>query len=165
MKVSLDRLREILTYDPDTGVFVSLVCRKTLKVGQILGTTVDRYGYASIGIDGTHYLIHRLAWFYVHGEWPDGQIDHINGIKLDNRIANLRVVDALTNCQNRHFPEKNARVSLLGVSIVGKRYQALIGVAGKNRYLGMYDTPEAAHEAYLAAKRQLHPGYVERRPA
>ena len=111
-------------------------------------------------VDGRQWLAHRLAWLYVHGEWPD-QIDHVNGIKTDNRISNLRNVCARVNMENVRGPKANNRSSgVLGVTWWerGKKWKAQINMRGRNRHLGYTDTIEDAQRLYLDAKRRLHEG-------
>lgn len=100
----LKRLQEVLSYDKDTGVFVNLVNRNSRAIaGQVAGN-VNNKGYVRITIDGYIYAAHRLAWLFVHGEFPQGEgepfIDHINGDKADNRIENLRVSSTAANQRN-----------------------------------------------------------------
>lgn len=103
--------------------------------------------------------MHRVAWLIVHGAWPVGLIDHINGEKVDNRLANLREADKAINAQNRRGPAATSTVGFLGVSRQKNgRFQARIGVGGKNVALGTFDTAEEAHAAHIAGKRRLHRG-------
>jgi hypothetical protein len=106
------------------------------------------------------YLAHRLAWFYVHGNWPTKLIDHINGNKTDNRIANLRDVEGSLNNLNCHTPRRhNAESPYIGV-VKPKRYKrwlAKITLHGKRVRLGCFDTAEEAQAAYLEAKKRLVP--------
>lgn len=132
-----------------------------MDAGSIAGTRT-RKGYIRIHFSGKLYAAHRLAWFYVHGDWPRQQIDHINGNRADNRIANLRDVSARVNSQNRKRANANNSNGLLGVS---KRSGGRRGFAAQIRnpdgtmnYLGRFDTAEAAHVAYLTAKASLHEG-------
>lgn len=109
--------------------------------------------------------VHRLAWLYVHGEWPTEQIDHINQNPVDNRIANLRPADKSQNVQN--IDAAYGSSGYRGVSFDsrcgdGNSWRARIMVDGKSHSLGYYATAEEAHDAYLAAKRELHPFWVER---
>jgi len=128
-----------------------------VKAGAVAGY-VGNDGYVRIRASGTRFLAHRLAWFYVHGTWPVGEIDHINGDRSDNRIANLRDVSRLTNRQNMRRAQADNRSGLLGVSLANNRCKASIRSGGKNHHLGYFSSPEAAHAAYVAAKRQRHDG-------
>jgi len=114
-------------------------------------------GYLQIYIDRRPYLAHRLAWLYVHGEWPgSGYIDHVNGNKLDNRLNNLREATNGQNMQNQVRPHKNNRSGYLGVSRSRDRYVAQIRKNNKTYHLGVFDTPEDAHARYLHEKQRLH---------
>lgn len=95
-----DRLRELLHYDPDTGVFTNIKPRHRVKVGDIAGSNSGK-GYLQIQIDQKRYSAHRLAWLYTYGRFPEEFIDHINGNPSDNRIVNLREVTQRENLQNR----------------------------------------------------------------
>lgn len=156
--LTAERLRALLSYDPATGVFTRLVT--TNNNGALAGTvagTPKGNGYLSITLDGVKHLAHRLAWLHVTGAWPQQHIDHINGRKDDNRIANLRDVDRSTNLQNRRAAPRHSK-HLLGVTRNHNRFSAQISVKSEYRYLGTFDTEEQAHAAYVAAKRELHEG-------
>lgn len=156
--LTAQRLRELLHYAPETGVFTWLVRRGRVLPGQQAGN-VKTNGYRELSVCGVRCHAHRLAWFYVCGTWPQAQIDHINGSRADNRICNLREVSPLTNNQNQREASKNSKTGVLGVSRhPSGRYIAFICVDRKSKYLGLYPTPELAHAAYLRAKRTLHPG-------
>jgi hypothetical protein len=152
-----ERLREVLGYDPDTGLFTRRLARSGFQVGAVAGC-LDGYGYTAIKIDGRLYAGHRLAWFWVHGIWPANNIDHINGDRADNRIHNLRDVPTSTNCQNQRRAQFHNKTGFLGVSPNRGRFRAAIWLGGKYLHIGVFDTPEQAHEAYLTAKRRLHDG-------
>lgn len=149
MTLSVEELRARLKYDPKSGVFRwsarHAIC---LAAGDIAGR-VGNNGYRQIKIKYVAYLAHRLAWLYVHGEWPMGQIDHINGNRTDNRICNLRDVSASINQLNRHVPMKNETTGFAGVYVRRNgRFGARIRLHGRLHYLGVYDTPEEAHAAW-----------------
>ena len=146
----------LANYNADTGV---LSWKKT-RGGRFAGVSVgcvNKDGYLQTAINKKSVMVHRLIWLYVHGDMPKCQIDHINGIKTDNRLENLREADPVQNGQNRQRGQKNNKSGLLGVSRLGKKWRASISVSGKQVYLGSFDTPEKAHAVYLEAKRIHHP--------
>jgi HNH endonuclease/AP2 domain len=148
-----------LKYDPETGVFVWVVSGHRVTKGSVAGRYTS-LGYRQIQYEGKKYLSHRLAWFLFHGEWPKGIIDHINGIKDDNRIANLRDVDQSVNKQNTITAYANNKSGFLGVSFRKKigRWRAQIVIDKKVKHIGLFDSAEKAHNAYLEAKRKNHTG-------
>ena len=147
-----ERLKQLLAYDPETGVFNWRVNRRpTIRIGDVAGCTRD--GYAIIKIDQCIYMAHRLAWLYVHGCWPTQDIDHINRVRSDNRLANLRECSRAENCQNTAARFGNTS-GHKGVSWVAKRQKwlAQIVIGGKNVNLGRYTTLEDAIAARRAAE-------------
>ena len=159
-KLTHDELLSILDYNSSTGAFAWKIKCGNATPGKAAGTLCA--GYTAIRYNGIGYKAQRLAWLYMTGEWPDGLMDHINGVKTDNRFSNLRVVDAFTNMQNQKRAHASNAHGLLGVSRFARtgKYRAGICANGKQIHLGQFDTPAAAHEAYLAAKAQMHQGYV-----
>lgn len=151
------RLRELLHYDPATGIFSRRTTFRQWKAGAPVGSTMVK-GYTAVWADGRHYSAHRLAWLYVHGEWPAEQIDHRNGDKADNRIANLRVVTGSVNQQNRIKCQANNSTGMLGVHRWKQYFRADIHVDGRQKSLGYFKTPEEASQAYIEAKRRFHEG-------
>ena len=130
-------LKEILSYDPETGGFIWLIApANCMKAGDAAGT-LDR-GYVQIGIKGKLYRAHRLAWLITYGEWPR-ELDHINHIRDDNRIANLREVTRQENCKNRS-PSKRNKSGVCGVcwNKASNKWLAMICVNSKNTYLGAF---------------------------
>lgn len=161
MRSDLDTMAELkdaLAYDRETGLFTwkRTVNNNAAWAGSVAGTKMDRY--VSIGFARKQYWAHRLAWFFVHGEWPVGEVDHINGLPSDNRIANLRVVNHQTNQQNRRKARSDSVTGIQGVRLQFGRYIARIGINGKSRHIGSFLTVDAASEAFLKAKRALHIG-------
>ena len=154
--VTAERVRELLDYNPSSGIFTRRVSRKRWKSGSAPGC-LDRQGYHRIWIDGIRYNSHRLAWLYVHGRWPTDQLDHINGRRDDNRLSNLREATHAHNQQNQRKAQKNNQSGFLGVRFQSNRWHAYIKVSNKQTYLGSFPAAELAHEAYVTAKRKLHP--------
>ncbi len=155
-----DELTDRLAYNGDTGVFTWRVSpTPVVKAGSKSGAINSR-GYIVIQFMGRSYQSHRLAWFYIYGKWPTGVVDHIDGDKTNNAIANLRDVSVSTNTQNQKKAMSTNKCGLLGVSWAKKqsRWVAQILAAEGKKHLGFFDTPELAHQAYLVAKRQLHEG-------
>lgn len=158
--LTAQRLREILAYDQHTGVFTwKMMLAHRRKPGDIAGSL--SHGYIEIGINNHSYRAHRLAWLHSYGEWPIGQIDHIDGNRVNNAIANLRVVTNQKNSQNRHRVSTGKITSeYLGVTwnAANSCWMAQIKVGGKNQYIGQYSTEYEAHIAYLHRKRIHHEG-------
>jgi hypothetical protein len=147
--LTVERLREQVHYDPETGIFTWLIHSRSTPVGKIVGYPSSR-GYIRIGIDRKSYRAQRLAWLYMTGEWPVIDLDHINGIPSDNRWMNLRQVDQSKNQRNQKL-HKDSRSGLKGVRRNGKRWMSAITVNRRQIYLGTFDTPEDAHEIYCEA--------------
>ena len=116
--LSADRLRAVVEYDPETGVFVRKVrLAQRHQAGDRADFRINKgpmTGYRRLSLDSKRFLAHRCAWLYVHGDWPQGEIDHINGDPGDNRIENLRVVEAQTNAENKRRARSDSRSGLLG---------------------------------------------------
>lgn len=149
------RLREVLHYDPDTGIFTCITARGSRsKIGDQVGS-VSRYGYLMIVIDWQRYYAHRLAWFYVHGEWPVGDVDHIDRNRANNRISNLRHA---TRRENRLNTPAKSLCGYKGVSRgprgMESRYRARIKVDNKEVLIGWFDDAESAARAYDQAARE-----------
>jgi hypothetical protein len=165
-RVSAERVRALLAYEPDTGNLRWRINRKGgARAGSIAGSKMAN-GYWKIGVDGCEYLAHRLAWLIVHGEWPLAEIDHVNGIPSDNRLSNLREASRAENCQN-FKPRRTNSSGHTGVSYarVLSRWHAQIMINGRNVHLGYFDTKEDAADAYRIAKTQVHQFQPEERAA
>ncbi|WP_369913930.1 HNH endonuclease [Xanthomonas sp. NCPPB 3005] len=152
----IKRLRELFEYDANTGGLAWRVRRGPVRIGSAAGS-LHRSGYYRVIVDGIRVAAHRVAWALHHNQWPADQIDHINGNKVDNRIINLREATNLENNQNRaaNVGSVSKYVGVVWHKGAGK-WQAQIGYNGKRRYLGMFRTEHEAHDAYCAAKRELH---------
>lgn len=147
--LTADRLRELLDYDPKTGVFTWRVCanRNGALKGMRAGS-VRKDGYRNIAIEGRHYLAHRLAWLHVHGAWPLANIDHKNNTPGDDRIANLREADQIGNGANARRPSHN-RSGFKGASYhpLSGLWRARLTKCGKE-HTSYHGTKEEAHIAY-----------------
>lgn len=158
--LSASELHQLLSYDAKTGVFLRRVTTsQNAKEGDVAGY-ISPIGYRVISLKSRQFYGHRLAWLHHYGEFPMGQIDHIDGNRTNNAIANLRDVSARVNRQNLRRPPRHNRLGILGVSVssTGKRYQARIQLNGVKQHLGIFDTIAEASDAYIAAKRSIHSG-------
>jgi len=156
MSIDVDYLREVYAYDPETGEFCWRIGRSGARVGVVAGS-LERTGYRRIWLDGRRYLAHRLAWFYVYGRWPAEQIDHIDGDKLNNRIANLREATMQQNNRNKRVQSNNSS-GYKGASWDGHlgKWRAYIYVSRRRIYLGLYPSAAEAHRAYCEAAMRHH---------
>lgn len=160
--LTASRLRELVSYDQETGEFTRIIdsYRRVARVGSN-PASFSKNGYFYISLDGVRHLAHRLAWLYVYGSWPVNDIDHMNCVRTDNRISNLRDVQRHVNNQNRAGTRSDNKSSgMTGVSwhIHSKKWRARIWLKGKEYRVGLFDTPEEASAAYIAHKRLLHEG-------
>ena len=152
--VTADDVRRLLNYEPESGLFT---WRGGSKSGLAAGSQMKR-GYCRIGVMGRKYFAHRLAWLHFYGAWPKNQIDHIDGCRNNNRIDNLRDVTREMNCQNQRKPQRSNTHGYLGVTRIGNKWASFLWLNGKPFRVGVFDSPDIAHQAYVVAKRQLHPG-------
>lgn len=156
-----ERLKQVVSYDKDTGNFIRILKAKGTVVGRVLGYKKSN-GYIALSIDGQKYFAHRLAWLYVHGDFPKHDIDHIDGNRENNKIENLRDVQRTVNLQNlKKAKSHNKSTRILGVYIhANGKFTSRISVNKKDIYLGLFETADQAQQAYLQAKQQFHQGYV-----
>ena len=162
--LSAERLREVVDYDPATGVFTRKVrLAQRHQVGDradFVITAGNQRGYYRVCVDSRRYMAHRCAWLCVHGAWPEHDIDHINGDRGDNRIANLRDVPNQINRQNMRGPRSDNKSGLLGVHWHEgtQKWRARVQLEGRVIEAGLHETREQAHAAYLQVKRKAHEG-------
>lgn len=154
-EIAANRVLELLEYSEQDGAFRWRVRRSgTALVGSVAGTRSSA-GYIEIKIDGVRYPAHRLVWLIRTGAWPVGDVDHINGVKDDNRFSNLREATRAQNCWNRKH-RKTSASKFKGVTRKGRKWQSMITANGVSVYLGVFDTAEKAHRAYVEASHGLH---------
>lgn len=149
-------LRSKMDYDAETGRLVWTDCNHKTRNGSEVGY-LGPQGYRITNLGKRPMCVHRLIWLYAYGVWPVGEIDHINGIRSDNRLCNLREATREQNARNR--PAQRGR-AIKGITFARGKYQAQIRFGGKNIYLGRFDTAEQAGAAYESAARDLHGEFV-----
>jgi hypothetical protein len=155
--LTAQRLRALLNYDTETGVFTWRVSRGHIAKGSVAGN-INGDGYWQIGVNYSRYQAHRLAWLYMTGEWPINEIDHKNRVRDDNKWSNLREA---TSSQNH----RNARALTSGLKGThfdkqSNRWRAFIHQNGKQRYLGNFATAAEAHAAYCTAAMGIDPEFA-----
>lgn len=165
-KNSIDQagLKLLLSYNPSTGRFRwKTRTSNRIRVGDVAGA--NNKGYIQIPVNGFMHRAHRLAWLYVYGDWPEDEIDHINGIRDDNRIHNLRSVSAADNNKNQKIHSHNTSGSTgVGWFKKGDSWRAYITVENKYIHLGCYSSFYEALTARKSAeiKYGFHPNHGAR---
>lgn len=140
-----ENLKSILNYDANTGMFKWLISPSIGTRKGYLAGSLSHDGYIHIVIRSKSYLAHRLAWFYTHGEWPPKQIDHINRVRDDNRLLNLRLADSYLNAQNQGLRKCNTSgVKGVGIHKTTKKWRATIHHNNKRIHIGLYDNLQDA---------------------
>jgi hypothetical protein len=158
--ITLERLKEALEYNPESGLFVWKVrTGMRVRIDDVAGAI--SHGYVLIRLDGTLHRAHRLAWLWMTGAQPE-EIDHINGCRSDNRWCNLRLATRTQNNGNSVVHKDKQKGVPKGVfwSAQNRKWLAQIQHRGKKQYLGYFSTVEAAHSAYLAAAKELFGEFV-----
>lgn len=144
---SQERLKELLNYDPDTGVFTWKTAVSNINVGDVAGH-IKPHGYRHLGIDGNYYLAHRLAWVYMTGDDPGSlTVDHRNRVRSDNWFSNLRLATQQDQLRNKsakgiHYSKRD------------RSWTAHIKLDGKKLHLGSFQCPWQAYDAYWTARKQ-----------
>lgn len=165
--ITAKRLREVLDYDPDTGIFTALIARGKIKPGDILGFPGGfKSKYLIAHIDGRKYLLQRLAWLYKTGEWPKEEVDHMDRTETNNRWENLREATRSQNAANRGHQTNNTS-GHIGVSWHKKsqKWQAYIKHGGVEVYLGSFESIDDAVERRRKAAIELHGEFASERPS
>jgi len=145
-------VRRLFDYDSALGILRWKVrVRRSWAPGSIAGSERSSKGYGQVGIRRRYYRLHQLVWFWVYGEWPVGELDHIDRDPTNNRIENLRVATDSQQSANRG----NTRPGRLKGAYERKgKWRSGIRVDGMRKWLGTFDTEEEAHEAYGRAARE-----------
>lgn len=154
MTITYERVKELFDYHPDGYLVWKVNPRNSIKIGKMAGSKC-KLGYISIMIDKKHCKAHRAIWLFHYGKFPENLIDHINGIKDDNRIENLREANFLQNSCNKSVG-KNNKLGFKGVCFdkhAGK-YRSFITVNRVQRAIGTFESPEDAHRAYVAEAKK-----------
>jgi hypothetical protein len=150
-----DRVRELLDYDQDTGILRWKVRSGPRPAGSIAGSINQENGYRYIGVDGCVYLAHCLIFLHVLGRWPTDEVDHGDLNHANNAWTNLREAVPQQNCANRPKRSDSGH-PYKGISRKGRKWRAQIVINRRRQSLGYFDTPEAAHEAYVTAAKAVH---------
>lgn len=159
MIITRQQLKELLSYDLESGIFTWLILRGRAKT---VAGTPNHNGYIQICVCRRSYMAHKLAWLYVHGCIPK-ILDHVNGVTSDNRLCNLRIATPTLNQWNRK-KSKNNSVGYAGVTRHRRKYAARIMVNRKYIWLGSFDNPVTAGEAYAKAAKQYRGDWVRSSP-
>lgn len=155
--LTADQARQHFMVDEETG---QLIRTKTVASNAVIGSvagSLDKLGYLRVHVLGKKYSVHRIVWLVVRGEFPNGDIDHINGVKTDNRICNLREVSKMENQRNKALG-KNNRSGFIGVSF-SKRdnmWNAQIVIRKKAIHIGTFKTPDEANTARLEFSKKFN---------
>lgn len=166
VKLNQAELRRVIHYDPKTGVLKWKVATgRRVRVGDIAGSILcdrDNRQRRRMNIHGYAYYAHRLAFLYMKGHWPRGQVDHKNRDTLDNRWSNLRECTGFQNQANRG-PNKNNKLAIKGVSYnkTMKKFQATLWANGKRAHRSYHDTLEDATRAYKRAAKKFHGNFAK----
>jgi hypothetical protein len=147
------RLKELMTYDAETGLFTRI--KSVNAAGRRISNKPNMDGYLCFCIDYKMYLQHRAAWLYAYGEFPKGHLDHINRLKNDNRLCNLRVVTDFENSQNR-LPAKNNLYPHVYWIVNRSRFRVRIKSAGKS-YVRLFKSFEDAKKCSDEMRKQYKP--------
>ena len=148
--ITQERLKELLSYDPQTGLFTWLMDKGSARKGALAGK-LNTASYVQIQLDKRVYLAHRLVWLYIYGAFPNCLIDHIDGDKNNNSLSNLREA---THTENQRNKRKFRGKYLKGVMKVRNSYQSFIRHDNKKKYLGCFKTEQEAYQAYCLAAQK-----------
>ena len=162
--MTIKELKSVINYNRESGIFTRLYYQHGNKIGDP-NKRVDRMFfngkryYRRVTVLGRRYYAHVLAWFYVTGLWPENDVDHWDGDGTNNKFSNLRDVTRQINLQNERQSRKHSESGLLGACKFRNKFKSTIRLHSRKRiHLGVFDTAEEAHTAYIEAKRKYQPG-------
>lgn len=166
--LTVERLRELLAYNPETGLLTWAKQQGKQLIGSPAGSKSESLGYLLVGIDGTKHYAHRLAWYHFYGEWPKYVVDHRDSNGYNNSISNLQDVTQRVNViKGKQFKGREGKCppgTYQSKTVPGK-FLGKITCHGKQIHLGVFDNKIAAYEAYRVAKLKYHnivtPEYTE----
>jgi hypothetical protein len=168
IKLTAEKLRKHLRYDPDSGLFIRIKTSGPGRAGDVAGT-VHKRGYLVISVCGEDHYAQRLAWLYMTGEWPEATVDHVDRNRLNNRWGNLRPATDEEQSFNKSAWRSKTSTRLVGAfratgkdSDSAKPWRACIRFKGKLYHIGVYATDIEAHAAYMEAKAEMHGMGLER---
>lgn len=153
--ISQERLKQLFNYDDTSGLLTRIVPRHRHSNPNYSVGSIDKQGYLIVKVDGHKLLGHHVVWLYHYGVYPEKMIDHINGIRSDNRVSNLRYTTPSQNMMNSRQARSSAGYKGVSFHKEEKRYRARIMIEGKIHCLGGYSTAEEASEAYNRAAREM----------
>lgn len=157
IEFDIDRLREVLNYDPETGIFTWRITRRSVaQAGRIAGC-LHSGGSIYLRVDGKALQAHRVAWAMQTGAWPKDEIDHINRVRNDNRLVNLREATRAQNLHNRGASKCNTS-GFKGVFMCREsgRFRAQVRFSGNKKWSARFKTKEEAYAAYCEKAAELH---------
>jgi hypothetical protein len=162
MQHELNVLKEYLHYNPDTGDFIWVKSPAYfLQTGNIAGHISKSTGYSIVKLKGIKYKAHKLAWLFSYGTWPKSKIDHIDCIKHNNILSNLReVTDSQSSCNIKRNSLNSSGVKNIGWHKGSNRWRVRIAVKGKPAYCGYFSSLEEAEKIAIAKRIELHGEYV-----
>ncbi len=156
-EITAESFRKAFSYDAESGVIYRIVDRLSRAIEPQPATSTDSYGYIRVCLNRRMFKAHRVAWLLHYGEWPKGEIDHINLDRTDNRISNLRDCSRVENARNHGMPSTNTS-GVKGVSYNAqcRKWVAQVCVNRKVKNLGLFDSIEQAAEVVRSARAELH---------
>lgn len=159
--MNIAKIRELLAYDPETGRFTWLVDAGSVRAGDE-ASSMTIAGYSRVKLDGVHHYLHRLAWAFVHGEFPESDLDHVNMVKSDNRISNLRLATKAENQMHRGIPKNNTS-GCKGVTwnATKGKWSVRCAANGKRKHLGYFDDVASATSVYKQYAPSIHGAFYQ----